>query len=122
MPNIVAKSFDKRCIGKFVSNSKEELIWKLEIDGIMTNVTLKLSHLSRKFELFINGMSKKIGTEMFGRVNIDFTHLQCLFIIESDFKKTNLKINGTNFDSLYWQNNALPRKRFSQNVQPYLRM
>jgi hypothetical protein len=121
MPNIVAKSFDKKCIGKFVSNSKEELVWKLEIEGIMTNITLKLSHLSRKFELFINGMSKKIGTEMFGRVNIDFRHLQCLFIIESDFKKTILKINGTNFESLYWKNNASHQKRFSENITPTFR-
>ena len=69
----------------------------------------------------MNGMSKKIGTEMFGRVNIDFRHLQCLFILESDFKKTVLKINGTNFDSLYWQNNVKPMARFSQNIQPTFR-
>ena len=113
MPNIVAKHFEKKCIGKFVSNSKEELIWKLEIDGIMTLITLKLSHLSRKFEVFVNGLSKKIGTEVFGSINIDFKHLNCLFILESDFKTSKLKINGTNFDNLYWRNDS--KKHLSPN-------
>lgn len=117
MKRIVAKDFKKKCIGKLVSNSKEELVWRLEIEGIMTVISLKLSHFSKKFELFVNGMSKKIGTEMFGSINIDFRHLQCLFIIESDFKKTTLKINGTNFESLYWQNSAnhLPSRTISNN-------
>ena len=106
MPNIVAKHFEKKCIGKFVSNSKEQLIWKLTIDGSETIVTLKLSHLSRKFEVLVNGLSKKVGTEVFGSINIDFKHLNCLFMLVSDFKQTSLKINGTNFENLYWRNNG----------------
>lgn len=106
MSKVIAKNFEKKCIGKFVSNSKEELVWKVEIEGILNTITLKLSHLSRKFEVFINGISKKIGTEVFGSISYEFKHMLCLFIIESDFKKTTLKINGTLFKNLYYQNDV----------------
>ena len=121
MSKVIAKNFEKKCIGKFVSNSKEELIWKVEIEGILNTVTLKLSHLSRKFEVFVNGISKKIGTEVFGSINYEFKHMLCLFIIESDFKKTTLKINGTLFKNLYYKNDA-NFYRPSQNQRPSFQM
>ena len=108
MVQVEAKEFKQESIGKIVSNSKERLMWTFEINTTHNIVTLTLSHLSKKYEIFLNGVSKKVGTEVFGKVCFEVTHLNCLINLTSDFKRSYLKINGTSFENLYWKNGINP--------------
>ena len=111
MPRVLTISFNSKCIGKFVSNSKQRLTWILEIDGIEHTIALTLSFVSRKFEIFVNGISHKAGKEIFKRVSYDFKLMNCLFIIESNFSTTVFKVNGTLFEKLPKKDKQVENRR-----------
>ena len=110
MSLILAKSFNTECIGKIVKNSKQRLKWIVLIDGIENVIVLNLSYLSRKYEIFINGISNKAGSEMIGSFIYSFKIMNCNFEIESSFTTTTLKINGKPFEKFKSDNSFIRRQ------------
>ena len=97
MTRIVAISFNQKAVGKLISGSKECLTWIVQLDGVEYDICLTLSLMTRHYEISVNGVIHKEGSEIFGDISYTIELKGCFFEIKSDFKKTTLKIDGTKF-------------------------
>ena len=97
---VIGKSFKQEAIGKYISSSKSRLTWVIEINGIENTIVLTLSYMSRKYEIFVNGISQKKGSEVMGNFTHEFTLNDCFIQLISSFDSSVLKVNGTLFTNL----------------------
>ena len=104
MLNVSVKRYENLDIGKRVANSKEKHSWTLTINSIEHQISLTLSKISKKYEIFVNNSSIFRGTCFFSNISYEFRVHDCLMIIKADFKTAELIINGKKFSNLYWKN------------------